>query len=525
MVISVRNSVLPGLAWHRLGEYLHETQLLGSIQSTLYWDQNTTMPSESASWRAEQLSLLARHLHSRQSSDHFEELIAEAKVEFQQISQSGDLDERIVEERSRNLELLEEDLRRQKRLDPDLVSQIATSKAKGYNLWQQARARSDFGCFAPALRQLIVLRQEQAKQLSEPRSCWETLAQPFEPDLSIVRLKELFSPLRESLPELIEDVRSWKRIVRPLWDLDARSQKNLCNQLLKEWGRDTNVTCVATSPHPFSITLGPKDFRLTTRVVLGQPLSCFLATAHEWGHSLYEQGLPIQSHQWFAWPLGQATSMGVHESQSLFWENRIARSESFSERFWPFFAKEGAPLKCGLDLWHAMNPLIPGANRVEADELSYGLHILIRTELEIALLEGGLEVEALPGEWNSRYKSLLGVSPKNDSEGCLQDVHWSEGQFGYFPSYLLGHLISAQLAEAMNRSLKEMALEDEEPIEACIRDATDEKLLAWLRKEVHVHGRKMNAEDLVKRVTGSPLSSSAFLNYLKKKLERLNSTS
>ena len=525
MVISERDPVLPALAWHRLGEYLHETQLLGSIQSTLYWDQNTSMPADSASWRAEQLSLLARHLHSRQSSEHFEELIAEAKIEFQRLSQSGDLDEREIEDRVRNIELLEQDLTRQKRLDPNLVSQLATAKAKGYNLWQQARATSKFDCFAPALSHLIALRQEQAKQLSEPRSCWETLAQPFEPDLSIVRLKELFAPLRECLPDLIENVRGWERPDRPLWDLDTSSQVTLGNLLLKEWGRNLNVTCVATSPHPFSITLGPKDFRLTTRIVPGQPLSCFLATAHEWGHSLYEQGLPIQSHQWFAWPLGQATSMGVHESQSLFWENRIARSRSFSERFWPFFVEQGAPLKSGLDLWHSMNPLIPGPNRVEADELSYGLHILIRTELEIALLEGGLEVEALPEEWNSRYKSLLGVSPKNDSEGCLQDVHWSEGQFGYFPSYLLGHLISAQLAEAMAIRLQEDGIQEEEPIEACIRDSKESTLLSWLRREVHIHGRKMNAEDLVKQVTGTPLSSSAFLNYLKKKLEMLNSTS
>ena len=172
-----------------------------------------------------------------------------------------------------------------------------------------------------------------------------------------------------------------------------------------------------------------------------------------------------------------------------------------------------------------MNPLIPGPNRVEADELSYGLHILIRTELEIALLEGGLEVEALPDEWNSRYKALLGILPKNDAEGCLQDVHWSEGQFGYFPSYLLGHLISAQFAEAMTSSLDMIAPKEGEQIEACIREGNESQLLDWLRKEVHIHGRKMNAEKLVQHVTGSCLSSSAFLNYLQKKLEMLKQAS
>ncbi len=514
---------MPALAWHRLGEYLHETQLLGSIQATLYWDQNTSMPSSASSWRADQLSLLARQLHARQSSKEFEELIQEAKIEFQEAYRFGDLKQEQIEERQRNLELLDQDYLRQKRLDPTLVVELAKAKAEGYNLWQQARSKAEFRYFSPALQKLITLRKEQAIQLAEQRTCWETLAQPFEPDLTIDRLHQLFAPLREVLPDLIDNVRGWGREINSGWDLDENSQKVLCDRLLDDWGRDLNITCIAKSPHPFSITLGPKDFRLTTRVVSGNPLSCFLATAHEWGHSLYEQGLPIQSHQWFAWPLGQATSMGVHESQSLFWENRIARSRAFSERFWPYFAKEGAPLRSGLDLWHAMNPLRPGWNRVEADELSYGLHILIRTELEIALLEEGLEVEALPTEWNLRYKNLLGINPQDDGEGCLQDVHWSEGQFGYFPSYLLGHLISAQLSDAMEESLKDSIGDD--PIETSIKNGNQSKLLEWLRKEVHAHGRKMNAETLVKKVSGKTLSSSPFLTYLKKKLDVLKSTS
>ena len=270
---------------------------------------------------------------------------------------------------------------------------------------------------------------------------------------------------------------------------------------------------MARSPHPFSITLGPADYRITTRVVPGQPLSCFLATAHEWGHSLYEQGLPDQSHQWFAWPLGQATSMAVHESQSLFWENRVARSRPFAEQWWKCFAQVGAPFSGAQDMWQAMNPMAPGLNRVEADELSYGFHILIRTDLEIALLEEGLEVKDLPDEWNRRYQELLGVQPMNDAEGCLQDVHWSEGLFGYFPSYLLGHLISAQLSEAMAEAIGS----PEEHVER--GDVTP--LLAWLREHVHPLGRSVNADQLVERVTGRPLSTDAFLGYLENKLDRL----
>ena len=500
-------------AWFRLGSYLRETKLLGSIQSALYWDQNTRMPAGGAPWRGEQLTLLARQLHQRQSSDAYADLVAEARAEWQQQNDAADLPPERIAAHGRNLDLLEQELRRQRRQDPELVAALATAKAEGYDVWQQARATSDFSLFAPALRRLISLRQEQARQLDEGRSCWETLAQPFEPDLRLERLQALFAPLRQRLPELLEQVQAAPRPRKLSWDLSPAQQQRLCDQLLQEWGRDVAITCVAESPHPFSITLGPHDFRLTTRVVEGQPLSCFLATAHEWGHSLYEQGLPDASHQWFAWPLGQATSMAVHESQSLFWENRVARSQPFAQNWWQRFQAEGAPIDSAGTLWRAMNPIAPGTNRVESDELSYGLHIMIRTDLELALLEQGLDVEELPQEWNRRYRDLLGVVPANDAEGCLQDVHWSEGLFGYFPSYLLGHLVSAQLSEAM-------AVAIGSPEEHVARGDVS-PLLGWLREHVHPIGRALNAEELVERVSGQPLSSGAFLTYLEAKLDRL----
>ena len=500
-------------AWDRLGDYLHQTKITGSIASTLYWDQNTRMPSAGASWRGEQLALLAIQLHSRQSSREYADLIQEARVEW---SQSGlSTTEKLA--CGRNLDLLEQDLGRQQALDPALVAALATAKANGYNNWQQARAKSDFGLFAPSLRSIIGLRQEQARQLAEPRSCWETLAQPFEPDLTLKRLQELFAPLRQRLPELLQRAGGQPRQRELSWDLPEPAQQQLCDTLLSSWGRDASITCVARSPHPFSITLGPSDYRITTRVVPGQPLSCFLATAHEWGHSLYEQGLPDQKHQWFAWPLGQATSMAVHESQSLFWENRVARSQPFAQQWWKEFEAAGAPLPSADALWRAMNPLAPGLNRVEADELSYGLHIMIRTDLEIALLEQGLPVEELPAEWNRRYGELLGVTPANDAEGCLQDVHWSEGLFGYFPSYLLGHLISAQLSEAMAAAIG--CPEDH------VRRGDVSPLLDWLRQHVHPVGRAMNAEQLVQSVSGRALTPEPFLLYLEDKLDRVLATS
>ena len=501
-------------AWQLLGDYLKDTQLLGTIQSTLYWDQNTCMPIAGSPWRGEQLSLLAKQIHARQSCKEFEFLIEEAKSELQYLKERNSLECKTIIGRFRNIELLEQDLNRQKRIDPKLISQLATAKSEGYMLWQEARKINDYRSFSPALKKLILLRKEQSNQLAEKRSCWETLAQPFEPNLTINRVRELFEPLKKRLPELIQKTATICNKKRDKWDLSITDQENLCQILLNDWSRDSSKTAIAKSPHPFSITLGPDDYRITTRIVKGQPLSCLLATAHEWGHSLYEQGLPSESHQWFAWPLGQATSMAVHESQSLFWENRIARSFSFAQSFWHRFEDVGAPIHSGNDLWINLNSFTPGLNRVEADEISYGLHIMIRTDLEIDLLEKGLPVEDLPIEWNKRYLNLLGVSPTNDTEGCLQDVHWSEGMFGYFPSYLIGHLISAQLTKSLEKDLGKL--------ENIIEAQKFSMILDWLRKNVHHYGRSLDSEELVKKVTGTPLSPNYFLEYLDNKVENVS---
>jgi carboxypeptidase Taq len=261
--------------------------------------------------------------------------------------------------------------------------------------------------------------------------------------------------------------------------------------------------------------VGPDDFRITTRVVNGQPFSAFLATAHEWGHSLYEQGLARSESQDFPWPLGEATSMGVHESQSLFWECRVARSQAFADQWYPrFSAGPGRdPWGDGHRFWRALNPMRPGLIRVEADELSYCLHIVLRFELELALVEQGMPVADLPHEWNQRMDALLGLQPTTVSEGCLQDIHWAEGLIGYFPSYALGHLISAQLTEAMAGAIG--------PIEPLIAAGETRTLQAWLQTHVWPLGRTVNGEELVEQVSGDTLGARPFLNHLNGKVEQL----
>lgn len=498
-------------ALDQLQRHLHTTRLLGSISSTLYYDQNTVMPAAGAPWRGEQLALLAAQLHERQSSDAYADLVAAAEAE---------LDGTAPPQRRRNLQLLRLELNRQRCLDPALVTALARAQSHGNAVWQEARAANAFTSFAPALRELIRLRREQAGQLAdaEPvaRSPWEILAQPFEPDISKARLTELFAPLAAELPGLLESVAAAPAtapaephaVPEPL-------QEQLCSELLDSWGYDAARCQRSRSAHPFSCTVGPQDFRITTRVVEGQPFSAFLATAHEWGHSLYEQGLPRGDDHYFPWPLGEATSMGVHESQSLFWECRVARSRAFAERWHPRFQRGlgSDPWGGAFGFWRALNPLRPGLIRVEADELSYSLHIVMRFELELALLEQGMPVEELPDAWNRRIKELLGLQPATDAEGCLQDIHWAEGLFGYFPSYALGHLISAQISEALEREIGS--------IETLIGAGETAALQGWLASHIWPHGRSLNAEELVERVTGLPLGARPFLSYLRAKVGQL----
>ena len=504
---------VPGEALARLQSHLHQTRLLGSISSALYYDQNTVMPAAGAAWRGEQLALLAAQLHQRQSSSDYADLVAAAEAETTTLPQA-------TPELRRNLQLLRLELERQRCLDPGLVTALARAQSRGNAVWQDARARNDFAAFAPALKELISLRRQQAGQLAaaEPvaRSPWEVLAQPFEPDVSKARLLELFAPLKAELPPLLEQVMARGLPPAPQVDLPEAQQEQLCAELLHSWGYDGRRCQRSRSAHPFSCTVGPQDFRITTRVVAGQPLSSFLATAHEWGHSLYEQGLPRSDDHYFPWPLGEATSMGVHESQSLFWECRVARSQAFAERWHRRFC-EGLPADPwdgAQGFWRSLNPLRPGLIRVEADELSYGLHIVLRFELELALLEQEMPVEELPQQWNRRMQELLGLEPPSDALGCLQDIHWAEGLFGYFPSYALGHLISAQLSEALERQLG--------PIETLIAASRESDLQAWLGRHVWPLGRSVNGEQLVERVTGRPLSAEPFLTYLRGKVEALS---
>ena len=257
--------------WNKLGAYLKETQILGSIQNTLYWDQNTGMPKKGASWRSEELTYIAKVLHERNSSEEFSNLIQSAKNELADIERNSD-NQLFIKNKERNISLLLKEFNRERNLDPKLVESLAKAKSKGYESWQEAKEKSDFKIFLPYFKVLVKLRIEEAKQISEQYSPWETLAQPFEPELTLKWLNKMFQPLKDTLPELIKGINKSKKYH---WDLSLESQHNLCSQLLDEFGRDKDLVVVGKSPHPFSITLGPNDYRITTRFVKGEPYQVF----------------------------------------------------------------------------------------------------------------------------------------------------------------------------------------------------------------------------------------------------------
>ncbi len=257
------------------------------------------------------------------------------------------------------------------------------------------------------------------------------------------------------------------------------------------------------------MTIGPNDYRITTRYLPKDPMSSFFATIHEIGHSLYEQGLPVE---YWGTPRGEAVSSGIHESQSLFWENRVGRSKAFTNYWYPQFKKNFPSQFKGASedgFYHAVNKVAPSYTRVEVDEVCYSLHIILRYEIERDLINGKLEVADIPEIWNKKMIDYLAITPQNDVQGCLQDVHWSEGLFGYFPSYALGHLISAQFVEKMEQDIGSL--------EKLIESQRFDKVLSWLRVNIHTLGRSYEAPELIQKISGKSLSEKPFLDYLKKK--------
>ncbi|MFA6285333.1 MAG: carboxypeptidase M32 [Parcubacteria group bacterium] len=487
-----------------LKEKLHDLYHIGSALAVLHWDQEVFMPSKGAALRAATISNLAGILHEKFISKEFAALLKKAKSQLD----AGKLDD----ENSAIVRELWREYERQKKLPVAFVKEMAQICSEGHNVWIKAREKADFKIFLPYLKKIVALKRKEAKLVGYKKSPYDALLDTYEPYSTSEEISMIFEELKNFLVPFLKKIAKAKGKENPdilKGNFTIEQQKRFNEEVAKKIGFDFEAGRMDTSVHPFSTGFHPNDVRITTRFRKDDMFDSFFGVVHETGHALYEQGLSTEN---FGTPLGESISHGIHESQSRMWENMVARGKNFWKYFFPKlqkqFPKPFAKTKFD-DFYHAINNVQSSLIRVEADEVTYSLHIIMRFEIEKELIEGSIEVDDLPKIWNAKMKEYLGVKVPNDAEGVLQDTHWSGGGIGYFPSYALGNLYAAQFYQAAKKDLIDLEKE--------IAAGEFFHLREWLRKKIHVHGKMYSADSLVREVTGEPLTSQYFIDYLKKK--------
>ncbi|HEU0012707.1 MAG TPA: carboxypeptidase M32 [Longimicrobium sp.] len=492
----------------RLLAELREIATLYSVNATLGWDQEVMMPPRGAALRGEQVALIAQLVHERRTNGRVEELLAACEAD-ESLRQDPDA--------AANLRRLRRDLDRVTRLPTALVRAFAEATTLSMHEWKAAREAGDFAAFAPWLEKLLRLERERAECFGVPEGgeLYDALLEEYEPGMRAAELDRVFRELRNGLTPLIRELVEEGTRPDTSWQntpLAVDKQAAFNREVLERMGFDLEAGRLDVSTHPFCEGAGPGDTRLTTRYDVDQFASALNAAMHEAGHGIYEQNLPKAER--FGQPLAEAASTGIHESQSRMWENFVGRSRPFWEWALPRMQElYGLPELSRLDVetvYRGMNCVEPRLIRIESDEATYNLHIMLRFDLERAMLRGDLAVADLPGAWAERMRADLGLEVPNHRVGALQDIHWSMGAIGYFPTYTLGNLYAAQLWDALRAELPH--LDDH------LRRGDFSPLLRWLVENVHVHGRRYLAPELCQRVTGKPLSHEPLLRYLADKL-------
>ncbi len=487
---------------------LREISLLGSVSSVLEWDERTQLPPRGAENRADQLSLLARMIHDRFTSPRMGESLE--AVEGSALVKDPESDA------AANARETRRSYDRARKLPSALVEEMTKVATLAQHAWAEARAKSDYHLFEPWLARTLDLKRRQADCIGYASNPYDALLDEYEPGATASEIDAVFSALRGPLVELIGRITQSTRKA-PVEILERSypppAQEQLAREAAKAIGFDFSAGRLDVSLHPFCADLGRGDTRMTTRYDPNRFGGAFFGVMHESGHALYDQGLPAEH---FGTPVGEAVSLGIHESQSRLWENFVGRSLAFWQYFLP---KVGAAFPdslrdVGEDEWYfAINDIRPSLIRTESDEATYNLHILLRFELEQAMLRGEVEAADVPAAWNEKMRQYLGLTPPDDAQGCLQDIHWSGGDFGYFPTYTLGNLYAAQFFEKVRQDLGD--------VDAQFARGEFQPLLHWLRENIHRHGRRYTASQLVARVTGRPLSPAPLLEYLNQKASDL----
>jgi carboxypeptidase Taq len=494
-------------AYRELITHLKRVHSLGSIGELLGWDEQVNLPPESADQRAEQHSVLAEVIHAAASDRRIGELLSL----LEQTGESGsaaNTDSAL--DRAAVLRQARKDFDRATKLPAEFVREKAEQGSRGYHAWAKARKASDFASYVSVLEKNLELAKREAAYLGWADRAYDYMIDKHDPGMTTERIAQLFAELKAELVPLVRKIASSS--VRAKKDLlrgfRVEGQRAFLREVTERLGFNYARGRIDVSLHPFCSGTGA-DIRMTTRFNEDEPLDSLFSSIHETGHGLYEQGL-LREHRGTA--LGMHAGMGAHESQSRLWENQVSRSRGFWRYFEPKFRELFPSQTSGVssdELYLAINAVEPTLIRVDADEVTYNLHIILRFELEQKLFAGDLAVRDLPAAWKQASRDLLGLEPVNDREGVLQDVHWSDGSFGYFPSYCLGNMMAAQL---WYRALRERPTLEED-----FAQGDFSWLLRWLRENVHVQGRRFELPELVKNVSGEQLSPRPLIAYLKER--------
>jgi carboxypeptidase Taq len=492
----------------RLKDILGEVADVNRAGSVLSWDQETYMPPGGIANRADQLTTLRRIAHVRFTGDEVGELLE--AVEGEVAREPFDSDDASL------VRVTRRDYDHARKLPADLVGEIARAGAMARPVWQKARQDADFKLFAPFLEKNVELNRRVADALGYKDRPYDALLDRTEPGLTTDQLEGFFADLKRAIVPLVGDVARHADTVDDsvlYRGFDPDLQVRYTVQVVTRLGYDFDRGRQDISTHPFTTSFGPGDVRITTRVSRDFFNECLFGSIHEAGHGMYNQGIGENLDRT---PLWAGASPGVHESQSRLWENLVGRSLPFWRYFYPSL-KDAFPAQLkGVDeegFFRAVNRSYPSLIRVEADEVTYNLHILLRFELENEMLEGSLKVRDLPEAWNSRIKSYLGIDVPNDREGVLQDIHWSGVSFATFPAYTLGNLMGAQLMEKVRSDIP--------GLEGHLERGEFGVLLEWLRTNVYMHGRKFTPNELMERVTGQPINPGPWIAYVRQKFGAL----
>lgn len=485
---------------NELKTILAEISDIDNAAAIASWDQQAFMPPGGAESRGNVMATLGRLSHETFTSDKVGKLLDELQAYGESLDADSD-DARLIKVTRRDFE-------KATKIPTEMVEEKAQLTTLGNQAWQEARAKSDFSIFEPHLEKFIDWVQRYAELFKPYDHIYDPLLDDYEPGMKTAEVQAIFASLRPKQVELIEAIAAKPEVDDSFLHQHFSEAKQMAfgESVFTEYGYDLNRGRQDKVTHPFATTFGYGDNRITVRVDEEYFNSYLFAALHEAGHAMYEQGVPKKLYRT---PLYGGASLAVHESQSRMWENLVGRSRPFWSHFFPKL-QEVFPSQFGNvsldDFYKGINKVAPSFIRVEADEATYNLHVMLRMDIEIALLEGSLKVKDLPGEWNSKFKEYLGITPPDDAQGVLQDIHWSFGLFGYFSTYALGNLVSAQLWEKINQDFPN--LEDQ------ISKGEFAPLLTWLNEKIHQHGSKFDPQELVEQVTGSKIDGGAYINYL-----------